>query len=62
MTKNNNQLTQQILQRLSVLETTVNDIVNNHLKSLQNSQTKIMWLLITTLTTALIALGLQLSK
>ena len=58
----NNSLTQQILQRLSVLETKVDDILSNHLKELQRSVTKITWLLITTLISALLALGLQFFK
>ena len=62
MPKNNNNLTQQILQRLSVLETKVDEILTNHLKTLQSTQTKIMWLLITTLLSALLALSLQFFK
>ena len=57
-----NNIILQLLQRVSVLETKVDDIIDNHLKALQVNQNKMMWILITTLATALVSVGIRFLK
>ena len=46
--------------KFAVIESKVDDIMQNHLKDLKKSQERIMWLLISTLITALTSLGIVL--